>query len=83
MSIKTTLFNLALGVDMGLDNVPDLTLSAHTELAYLDGRRAGKILRPVINFVMRSPTHCQDALRNDLARAWAVVNLLTGYATRV
>lgn len=72
------LFSLAVGIDAMLqdiiwDDTLGVTISSRCGLA----QRAG-VLWPskVVNFIMRSPTHCQDAITYDIARAKAALLLL-------
>lgn len=67
----------AMGIDMWLSLMtngrPGETLSGRCGSSYLQGKRKAKFWRPVINFIMGSPTHCVDAIQGDRLRAQAVL----------
>lgn len=75
--MKSYLFNVALGLDLFASAIlagkPGETISGRVGKAQQQGKRWAKILAPVINFVMRSPTHCRDAIVGDRRRALAVI----------
>jgi hypothetical protein len=69
--------NVSLGWDVLLSaysgGMPGETLSGRAGTAQREGKLRGRIFAPMINFVMRSPTHCQRAIEDDIARARAVI----------
>lgn len=52
-----------------------ITISSRAGLA---ARRGVLWPQRVVNFIMRSPTHCQDAIKADLARAQQAIAVLQG-----
>lgn len=71
------LFNVALGFDLLasaiLGGKLGETLSGRAGSAYAQGKLRGRIFCPIINWVLRNPQHCQQALRGDILRAQAVI----------
>lgn len=71
------LFNVALGLDIFgsavLGGMPGETLSGRAGTAQRQGKLRGRILAPIINWIMRNPNHCQQAIAGDIARAKAVI----------
>jgi len=71
------LLNVALGLDMFtsalLGGKPGETLSGRAGSAYLQGKLRGKILAPIIDFIMCKKGHCVAAVAGDIARAKAVI----------
>jgi hypothetical protein len=72
------LFNVALGLDLFASTItgglPGETLSGRAGTAQEQGKLRGRIFAPIINFIMRSSTHCHDAIAGDVARAKAVIS---------
>lgn len=70
-------YNSLLGLDLFASAMtggrPGETLSGRAGTAQLQGKLKGRILAPIINFIMRSPTHCVDAIQGDIQRAQAVI----------
>lgn len=71
------LFNVALGLDLFasaiLGGKPGETLSGRAGSAYNQGKLRGRIFCPIINWIMRNPEHCQQAVQGDIRRATAVI----------
>jgi hypothetical protein len=69
--------NLLLAIDIlgsaVLAGMPGETLSGRAGTAQRQGRLRGRILAPIINFIMGSKTHCLDAIDGDIQRAKAVI----------
>lgn len=76
-ALKSYLFNVALGLDLFasalLGGKPGETLSGRAGSAYLQGKLRGRIFAPIIDFIMRNPKHCQEAVQGDILRAKAVI----------
>ena len=70
-------FNLLLALDVFgsavLGGMPGETLSGRAGTAQAQGTLRGRIFAPIINWIMRSPTHCRDAVAGDVLRAKAVI----------
>lgn len=68
-----------LAILLGLDLLAS-TLCGGRPGETLSGRAGTKALQgktfwqSVINFVMRNPNHCQEAIKGDIARAQAVID---------
>ena len=77
MSIKGYLFNVALGLDTLasalLGGMPGETMSGRAGTAQAQGKLRGRILAPIINFIMRDSNHCKNAIQGDVLRAKAVI----------
>ncbi|MGH8335596.1 MAG: hypothetical protein ACRETL_01945 [Gammaproteobacteria bacterium] len=75
--MKTYLFNILLALDILASAIlagrPGETMSGRAGTAQREGALRGRILAPVIDFIMRNPKHCQEAILNDVQRAKAVV----------
>ena len=75
--MKTYVFNVLLALDvLGsalLNGMPGETLSGRAGTAQREGRLRGRILAPIIDWIMRDPNHCQEAIAGDIARAKAVI----------
>lgn len=75
--MKTYLFNVALGFDLFASivfgGVPGETLSGRAGTAQREGKLRGRIFAPIINWIMRNPQHCQQAIAGDERRAKAVL----------
>lgn len=75
--MKAWLFNILLAIDILasalLRGMPGETLSGRAGTAYAQGKLRGRIFAPLINWIMRSPTHCQKAVLGDIERAKAVI----------
>lgn len=75
--MKSYLFNLALALDLLgsaiLRGMPGETLSGRAGTAQREGKLRGRILAPIIDFIMRDPAHCDQAIAGDIRRAQAVV----------
>lgn len=71
------LFNILLALDLLgsalLNGMPYETLSGRAGTAQRQGKLRGRILAPIINFIMRDPNHCAGAIQGDIARAKAVI----------
>lgn len=71
------LFNVALGLDLFasaiLGGKLGETLSGRAGSAYNQGKLRGRIFCPIINWIMRNPQHCQQAVQGDIRRATAVI----------
>ena len=71
------LYNVAISLDYLASaitgGVPGTTLSGRAGSAYAQGKLRGRIFVPVINWIMRNPEHCQNAVRGDILRARAVL----------
>jgi hypothetical protein len=70
-------FNVSLGWDVLLSAYtggrPGESLSGRAGTAQRQGKLRGRIFAPIINFIMRNPTHCLRAIDGDIARAKAVI----------
>ena len=75
--MKGYVFNVALGLDLFasavLGGMPGETLSGRAGTAQRQGKLRGRIFAPVIDWIMRDPQHCQQAIAGDIARANAVI----------
>jgi len=76
------LYSLAIGFDAMCQDIfyqdtIGVTISSRAGLAARSGTTWPA---KVVNFVMCSATHCEDAIANDIARAQAAIQLLTGKA---
>lgn len=75
--LKLYLFNVLLALDvLGsaiLGGMPGETLSGRAGSAQAEGKLRGRILAPIINFIMRDPHHCTEAIKGDELRAQAVI----------
>lgn len=74
--------NALLGFDLFASTLtggrPGETLSGRAGTAQREGKLKGKILAAIINFIMRDPKHCQDAIEGDIRRAQAVITDMEG-----
>lgn len=70
-------FNVLLSLDVLasaiLGGIPGETLSGRAGTAQKEGKLRGRIFAPIINFIMRNPNHCVEAIDGDIRRAKAVV----------
>lgn len=70
-------FRVALGWDVLLSaytgGQPGESLSGRAGSSLLAGKLRGRIFVPIINWIMRNPNHCQQAIQGDIARAKAVI----------
>lgn len=75
--MKAWLFNILLAIDILasalLRGMPGETLSGRAGTAQREGKLRGKILAPLIDFIMRDPQHCAKAIQGDMLRARAVL----------
>lgn len=75
--MSTYLFNILLALDLLgsalTGGMPGETLSGRAGTAQREGKLRGRILAPIVNFIMRDPNHCQEAIAGDIARAKAVI----------
>lgn len=75
--MKAYFLNVALGLDLFASAIlggrPGETLSGRVGSAQLEGKLRGKIFAPIVNFIMRDPNHCANAVKNDMLRAQAVI----------
>jgi hypothetical protein len=75
--VKNWIWNVLLGLDvLGsaiLGGMPGETLSGRAGTAQREGKLRGKILAPIIDFIMFDPQHCQKAIAGDILRAKAVI----------
>lgn len=75
--VKRYLFNVALGLDLFasavLGGIPGETLSGRAGTAQREGKLRGRIFAPIIDFLMRNPNHCREAILGDERRARAVL----------
>lgn len=75
--MKSYFFNLVLALDiLGsaiLKGKPGESLSGRAGTAQRQGAWRGRFFAPIINWIMRNPTHCSQAIENDIARAKAVI----------
>jgi hypothetical protein len=69
--------NVSLGWDVLLSAYtggrPGETLSGRAGTAQREGKLRGRIFAPIINFIMRNPSHCAQAIQGDIQRARAVI----------
>lgn len=75
--MKAYLFNVALALDLLgsalTGGMPCETLSGRAGTAQREGKLRGRIFGPIINWIMRNPNHCAQAIDGDLRRARAVI----------
>lgn len=75
--MKRYLFNVLVTFDCFMSAItgglPGETLSGRAGSAFLQGSMHGYFWARVINFIMRNPDHCVNAIRNDELRARAVL----------
>jgi len=75
--MNTYLFNIALALDVFASaltgGMPGETLSGRAGTAQAQGKLRGRIFAPIIDFIMRDKTHCQEAIMGDINRAKAVI----------
>lgn len=75
--MKGYFFNVALALDLLgsalTGGMPGETLSGRAGTADAQGKLRGRILAPLIDLIMGSATHCQNAVLNDVKRAQAVI----------
>jgi hypothetical protein len=75
--MKVYLFNLLLALDLlgsaMTGGIPGETLSGRAGTAQREGKLRGRIFAPIIDFIMGSKTHCQEAVLGDIRRATAVI----------
>jgi hypothetical protein len=75
--MKSYVFNVLLALDVlgsaVTGGMPGETLSGRAGTAQRQGKLRGRIFAPIINWIMGSKTHCQDAIAGDVARAKAVI----------
>lgn len=75
--MKTYLLNILLALDvLGsaiLAGKPGETLSGRAGSAQKQGKLRGRILAPIIDFIMRKKGHCLGAVQGDILRAKAVI----------
>ena len=55
------------------NGIPGETISGRVGTAQKQGTLRGRLLAPIINFIMGSKTHCLDAIAGDIARAKSVI----------
>lgn len=71
------LFNVLISFDLLASaltgGIVGETLSGRAGAAQSQGKLRGRIFAPVINFVMRNPNHCKEAIDSDMRRAAAVI----------
>jgi hypothetical protein len=71
------LFNVLLALDLLgsalTGGTPGETLSGRAGTAQREGTLRGRLLAPIVNFIMRDPNHCQEAIQGDINRAKAVI----------
>lgn len=85
MSLKSSLFNVLLGLDLGaggLGGIPGITISAHAGMAALDGSRRGRLAATLIDSLTLKRGHCYGAVLGDLARAQVAADLCGRYADK-
>ena len=75
--MRTYLFNVALALDLLgsalTGGMPGETLSGRAGAAQAQGKLRGRILAPIIDFIMCKKDHCKDAIQGDMNRARAVI----------
>jgi hypothetical protein len=75
--MSSYLFNVSLALDVLASaltgGMPGETLSGRAGAAQAAGKLRGKIFAPLIDFIMRDPKHCQEAVLGDMKRAKAVI----------
>ncbi len=75
--MKNYILNVLLAIDiLGsalTGGMPGETLSGRAGTAQREGKLRGKIFAPIIDFIMRNPQHCQNAIAGDMKRAQAVI----------
>ena len=76
--MKNYVFNVLLSLDMLASaltgGIPGETLSGRAGTAQREGKLRGRIFAPVIDFIMRNPNHCAEAIDGDIRRAKAVIS---------
>ena len=77
MALKNYVFNVLLALDELASaltgGIPGETLSGRAGTAQKEGKLRGRIFAPIIDFIMRNPDHCAQAIDGDIRRAKAVV----------
>ena len=75
--MKKYVFDLLLAIDLFgsalIGGMPGETLSGRAGTAQREGNLRGRIFAPIIDFIMRNPQHCQQAIQDDILRARAVI----------
>lgn len=75
--MKQYLYNVMLAVDLLASaltgGMPGETLSGRAGTAQRQGKLRGRVFAPLIDFILRNPTHCQEAIAGDIRRAQAVI----------
>lgn len=75
--MKAYLFNVLLAIDLLASaltrGMPGETLSGRAGTAERAGKLRGRIFAPIVNFIMRNPVHCEQAIAGDIRRAQAVI----------
>ncbi len=75
--MKRYLYNVLLALDLLgsalTGGMPGETLSGRAGTAQRQGALRGRIFAPLIDFVMRDPKHCQEAVDGDVKRAKEVI----------
>lgn len=75
--MNTYIFNILVSIDVLLSvlsgGMPGETLSGRAGAAFKEGKLRGRIFAPIIDFIMRNPNHCQEAVLGDMKRAQAVI----------
>ena len=56
------------------DSATGVTISSRAGLAARHGKHLGA---KIVNFIMGSPTHCEDAIQADIERAHKALQILT------
>jgi hypothetical protein len=71
------LFNILLTLDLLgsalTGGMVGETLSGRAGTAQRQGTLRGRIFAPIVNFIMRDPNHCQEAIAGDIRRSAAVI----------
>ena len=75
--MRAYLLNILLALDvLGsaiLRGMPGETLSGRAGEAQRQGKLRGRFWAPIINWVMRNPNHCLQAITGDALRAQAAL----------
>lgn len=84
--MRARILKIAIAFDQFLDalgpaSLPGVTISAHACMADIDGRRWGVILSRLLDAVQKG--HCEAAMRNDYARAQAVIDEIGPYIDKL
>lgn len=80
--MKAYFLNVAIGLDLFasaiLGGQPGETISGRAGRAYQQNKLWGRLAAPVIDWLLRNPNHCVDAIQSDIRRATVVIQTKDG-----